>query len=195
MRSAALATPLAIPLAVSIAIPAALAPIESSLAEVTGAGPGGFVTVHETTIQAPRVDVWQAMVAVGDWWSSDHTIAGDAGNLTIELEPLGCFCERLGDKGDVVHMTVTFVNHGVILRLTGGLGPLGLMGVSGNMTWELFDGDAGDTTDARFTYAVGGYYPDGLDSIAPAVDYVIGEALQRLRARIETGDADNVALD
>ena len=182
-------------LAVMITVPAALAPGKPPLAEVTGAGPGGFVTIHETTIRAERADVWQAMVSVRDWWSSDHTIAGDAAKLTIELEPLGCFCERLGEKGDVVHMTVTFVNHGVILRLTGGLGPLGLMGVTGNMTWELFDGDTADTTRARFTYAVGGYYPDGLDSIAPAVDYVIGEALQRLKARIETGDADNLTLD
>lgn len=182
-------------IAALITTPAALAATRAPIAEVASAGPGGFVTAHETTIRAERADVWQAMVDVGNWWSSDHTIAGDAGKLAIELEPLGCFCESLGDKGDVVHMTVTFVNHGVILRLTGGLGPLGLMGVTGNMTWELFDGDAGDTTRARFTYAVGGYYPDGLDSIAPAVDYVIGEALQRLKARIETGDADNVALD
>ena len=182
-------------IAALITIPAALTATTTSLAEVVGAGPGGFVTVHETTIRAERADVWRAMVDVRNWWSSDHTIAGDAGNLAIELEPLGCFCETLGDRGHVAHMTVTFVNHGVILRLTGGLGPLGLMGVTGNMTWELFDGDLGDTTSARFTYAVGGYYPDGLDKVAPAVDYVIGEALQRLKAHIETGDADNAALD
>ncbi len=186
-----------------ITIPAGLTATTAPLAEVTNAGPHGFVTSHETTIRAEPVDVWRAMVDVRNWWSSDHTITGDAGNLVIELEPPGCFCETLGDKGHVVHMTVTFVNHGVILRLTGGLGPLGLMGVTGNMTWELFGGDAGDTADdtagdttrARFTYAVGGYHPDGLDSIAPAVDHVIGDALQRLKARVETGDADNAALD
>ena len=59
--------------------------------------------------------------------------------------------------------------------MTGGLGPLGLMGVNGNMTWEFFDDDNG--TRIRFTYAVGGYSPDGLDTIAGGVDYVIAEAL------------------
>ncbi len=77
--------------------------------------------------------------------------------------------------------------------MTGGLGPLGLMGVNGNMLWEFFDATSG--TRVRFTYAVGGFHPDGLDKIATAVDSVIGEALHRLKAHIETGDADNAIAD
>jgi hypothetical protein len=42
----------------------------------------------------------------------------------------------------------------------------------------------------KFSYAVGGYHPDGLDSIAPGVDVVIGEALDRLGAFAETGAPD-----
>jgi hypothetical protein len=80
---------------------------------------------------------------------------------------------------------VTTVSRDVNLRMTGGLGPLGLMGVNGNMTWEFFDSDGG--TKIRFSYAVGGYYPDGLDTIADGVDAVIGEALQRLKAYIDAG--------
>ena len=97
----------------------------------------------------------------------------------------GCFCEALGEKAGVVHLTVTMVNPTHLLRMTGGLGPLGLMGVDGNMTWEFLDAENG--TRVRFTYAIGGYAKDGLDQIAPAVDYVIGEALDRLKAYIETG--------
>jgi hypothetical protein len=59
------------------------------------------------------------------------------------------------------------------------------MGVSGNMTWEFFDTEAG--TKIRFSYAVGGYARDGLDVLAEPVDQVIGEALQRLRAYIDAG--------
>ncbi len=70
--------------------------------------------------------------------------------------------------------------------MTGGLGPLGLLGVDGNMTWEFFDADNGTTV--RFSYAVGGYRPGGLDEFAGPVDYVIGEALQRMKAYAETGD-------
>ena len=89
-----------------------------------------------------------------------------------------------------MHLTVTMVNPAVVIRLTGGLGPLGLMGVSGNMTWEFEDADG--ATRVRFTYAVGGYRPDGLDGIAAPVDAVIGEALARLKTYVETGHADSV---
>ena len=179
----------------AVAVPLVLGAIaNTSIAEVTAAGPGGFVLVQEVTIAAERVDTWRAAINdVGQWWSDDHTISGNAAAMTIEPRPLGCFCEALANGGGVVHLTVTFVNPNVLLRMTGGLGPLGLMGVDGNMTWEFFDTAQG--TRVKFAYAVGGYAPDGLDSIAPAVDYVIGEALQRLKAYVETGSADKVIVD
>ena len=90
-----------------------------------------------------------------------------------------------------MHLTVTMVNPTVVLRMTGGLGPLGLMGVDGNMTWE-FD-DVPDGTRVRFTYAVGGYRDGGLNQIADAVDYVIGEALLRLKNFAETGSPEPAA--
>jgi hypothetical protein len=160
-----------------------------ALAEVTDAAAGGFITVNEASIDATNDVVWQAAVAdVGLWWSSDHTVSGDAGRLSITAVPQGCFCESLGESTGVVHLTVTMVNPGVVIRLTGGLGPLGLMGVNGNMTWEFETVDEG--TRVRFTYAVGGYRPEGLDTIAEPVDYVIGEALLRLKTYIETGSPE-----
>ncbi len=157
--------------------------------EVLDAGPGGFSLVHEVTISASRAEVWAAAVSrVGQWWSSDHTISGNAANMSIDPVPQGCFCEAIGEHAGVVHLTVTFVNPNVLLRLTGGLGPLGLMGVDGNMTWEFFDADEG--TRVKFTYAVGGYRPGGLDTVAGPVDDVIGEALGRLKQYVETGTPD-----
>ena len=108
-------------------------------------------------------------------------ISGNAALLSIDARPLGCFCEATG--GGVVHLQVTTVSAGVNLRMTGGLGPLGLMGVTGNMTWEFFD--TGEGTKIRFSYMVGGYSPDGLDALAEPVDEVIGEALMRLQAYID----------
>ena len=130
--------------------------------------------------------------AAGDgvrWCSSAHTVSGDARRLSISATPQGCFCESFGGGAGVVHLTVTMVNPGVILRLTGGLGPLGLMGVIGNMIWEFEDTDAG--TRVRFTYAVGGYRAGGLEEMTGPVDNVIGDALARLKAYLETGDAEN----
>ena len=56
------------------------------------------------------------------------------------------------------------------------------------MTWEFSDADG--ATAVKFTYAVGGYRPGGLDSISGPVDGVIGEALRRLKAHVETGNAE-----
>lgn len=152
-------------------------------AEVRDAAEGGFSIVHELTIAAPRAALYGMVVDnVGDWWSSDHTFSGDAANLYMTAVPNGCFCERLGSDGGLVHMSVTFVNPGVMLRLTGGLGPLGLLGVNGNMTLEFnAEESRADVTDLRLTYVVGGYRPGGLDELAPAVDYVLQEQLNRLR--------------
>jgi uncharacterized protein YndB with AHSA1/START domain len=162
----------------------------SAGAEVIDAAPAGFSLVQEVTISAPRPEAWRAAVEdVGQWWSSDHTISGDATQMSIDAQPQGCFCEAIGEHAGVVHLTVTFVNPDVLLRLTGGLGPLGLLGVDGNMTWEFFDAEEGTTV--RFSYAVGGYRPGGLDEMAGPVDAVIGEALRRLKAYVETGDPAN----
>lgn len=158
-----------------------------AIGEVTDSSEIGFSLLHEVTIESSRAAAWRAAIDdVGQWWSDSHTISGDAGQMSIDARPMGCFCESVGDAGGVVHLTVTFVNSNVLLRMTGGLGPLGLMGVTGNMTWEFFD--VAEGTRVEFAYVVGGYHPDGLDSIAGPVDGVIGEALQRLKAYIETGD-------
>ena len=151
---------------------------------VLDAGPNGFTVQHEVIVAAPRAKVWDAAVnGVGDWWNSAHTVGGDASRLHIEARPLGCFCERLAGDDGVVHLLVTTVSSGVLLRMTGGLGPLGLMGVNGNFTWEFFDADGG--TRVRFTYAVGGYHPDGLLQLAEPVDQVTGDALLRLQAQVQ----------
>lgn len=158
-----------------------------AMGEVTDSSDGGFSLAHEVIIESTRAAAWNAAVNnIGQWWSDDHTISGDAGRMSIDARPMGCYCESLGDDGGVVHLTVTSVDSNVMLRMTGGLGPLGLMGVNGVMTWEFFATE--DGTRVKFSYVVGGYYPEGLDTLAGPVDGVIGEALQRLKAYVETGD-------
>lgn len=163
-------------------------------AEVTDSAANGFTTVNQVVIADGRVETWVAAVSrVDQWWSSDHTVSGEASRLSIRPEMQGCFCENLGKNAGVVHLVVTMVNPTHLLRMTGGLGPLGLMGVDGNMTWEFEDAE--DGTRVTFSYAVGGYSKDGLDKIAPAVDFVIGEALNRLKAYVETGSPEPAPVD
>ena len=165
----------------------------ASQAEVTDAAANGFTTVNEVVIADGRAEVWVAAMAIGHWWSSDHTVSGDAARMSIEPVTQGCFCESLGEEAGVVHLVVTMVNPTHLIRMTGGLGPLGLMGVDGNMTWEFEDDEEG--TRVRFTYAVGGYSANGLDEIAPAVDFVIGAALGRLKNHVETGKPESATVE
>lgn len=154
----------------------------NATADVVDSDQHGFTLLNEVVVDATRAEAWVAAVEnVDQWWNANHTISGDAALLSIDARPLGCFCENTG--GGVVHLLVTTVSRDVNLRMTGGLGPLGLMGVNGNMTWEFFDVDGG--TKIRFSYAVGGYSPDGLDSIADGVDFVIAEALLSLKTYID----------
>lgn len=174
-------------LALPLAALAAASPPESG-AEIVDASPAGFTTRHSVAIAAPRDVVYRAAIRnVGSWWSDDFTVSGEASNLYVDAVPQGCLCERLGPGGGVVHLTVTFVNPGVLLRLTGALGSLGLLGTSGNLLWEFEDGGSGTTV--TWSYAVGGYSPSGLDSLAPDVDRVLGDQLNRLKAFVEHVDS------
>lgn len=171
-----------------------LLPCNLANAEVIDAQETGFKVVNKVFVDASREDAWRAAIKdVDKWWSSDHTVSGEASRLHIDAKPQGCFCESLGKNAGVVHMTVTMLYPPNVLRLTGGLGPLGLMGVEGNMTWE-FDDVAGDT-QVTFTYAVGGFRPDGLGAMAGPVDRVIEDALKRLQAYVDTGDAEYSDID
>jgi hypothetical protein len=156
----------------------------SVFAEVLDSASNGFTVKNTALIEADRGVVYQAaMGQVGSWWSSDHTVSGNAANLYMDARVLGCFCERLGEGAGLVHLSISFINPGVLVRFNGGLGPLGLMGVAGNMTWEFETVDEG--TLVTIEYAIGGYLPGGLDSIAAPVDGVLLDALNRLVAYVQ----------
>lgn len=160
---------------------------QAAVAAVLDAAPNGFTIRHQLTVDADRAVVYGAAVDhIGQWWSSDHTFSGNAANLYMTATVPGCFCETIGPNAGLVHLAVTFVNPGVMLRFTGGLGPLGLMGVAGNMTWEFDESEAG--TVVTLQYAVGGYMDGGLDSVAPAVNGVLIEAMTRLKSFVESGN-------
>lgn len=164
-------------------------PVPPAVAEIVDANAAGFTIRHTLEIDAARADVYRAVVSdIGAWWSDDLTVSGNASRLRLDAVPQGCFCESLGHGAGVVHLTVTFVNPTVMLRLSGGLGPLGLMGVNGNMTWEFEDSGGG--TRMSWSYAVGGYAPGGLDALALDVDQVLVAQMRRLKRFVETGHPD-----
>lgn len=164
---------------------AGLAIAGAARADVVDAAPGGFQVKQSVEIAAPAAKVWKALGRVGRWWDSQHSWSHDARNLTLDLKPGGCWCEALPSGGGVQHMRVIFVVLQKTAILDGTLGPLIFGGDAGHLMWSLAEKD-GHTTLTQ-TYFVGGYYPGGLDKLAPAVDGVMTQQIGRLKSYIETG--------
>ena len=160
-------------LAASLLVVAAL----PAQAKVQDMSPNGFTLAHTLTVQATPAQAYQAFAKVASWWNPEHTYTGKSASLTLDPKPSGCFCEKLGANAGVVHMTVVYADPGKVLRLSGGLGPLQQLGVAGAMTLKFTAKDG--ATEVAFTYAVGGYTADGLDKLAPIVDQVLGDQLER----------------
>lgn len=154
-------------------------------ADVVQVAPGGFSLREERIIHPPPAQAYAALLEIGKWWNPQHTYSGRAENLYIEARPGGCFCERLPDGGGVLHMTVVNVQPAKLLRFSGALGPLQSLGVTGSLSWSFAAVPQG--TKITLAYSVGGFLPQGFESVAPDVDRVLREQLERLAVFAESG--------
>ena len=66
-------------------------------------------------------------------------------------------------------------------------------GVAGSMTWKLTGG--ADNTRVQLSYSVGGFIDGGFEKIAPAVESVLREQLDRLKQFAETGKPTTTAIN
>jgi len=163
----------------------ALAPAYA-IAEIADSTAGGFTYKATLNLQAPPETVYQRLLAIGNWWGSDHTFSGDARNLSIDPKPMGCWCEKLPNGGGVRHMQVAMVMPGKMLVMNGGLGPLQSVAASGSMSFK-FSPDQGGTK-LEITYSVVGYLPAGMNTWAAPVDDVLTQQFTRFKNYVETGD-------
>jgi uncharacterized protein YndB with AHSA1/START domain len=146
----------------------------------------GFLVKLEANINAPAAKVYDALVGqVGSWWNPEHTYSHDAKNLSIDARAGGCFCEKLPNGGGIEHLRVVYIAPPQIVRFSGALGPLQASGVAGSMTWKLTGGP--DNTRLELSYSVGGFIPGGFEKIAPAVEAMLREQVDRLKMFVETG--------
>jgi len=152
-------------------------------AEVTQSGEQGFTVRHTLQTAAAPFVVYRTLTAhIDQWWNPAHSWSGDAANLYMKTERGGCFCERLPGDGHVEHLRIIYLAPGAEIRFSGALGPLQTMAVDGRMIWKIEAAESG--SQVTFTYHVFGHPKGGLTGIAPAVDGVIGEQLQRLGERL-----------
>ena len=173
--------------AAGIALACAVICTDRASAEVTDSAPLGFSVSETARIAAPSDKVYAALITPQHWWSGKHTFSGNAANLTFDTKAGGCWCETMPDGGSVEHMTVVFVSPGKVLRLRGAMGPFQEMATTTVMTWSLKP--SGDGTDVVLVSSSGGYTKGGLQNLAPVVDRVFGEQINRLKTYIETGAA------
>ncbi len=169
-------------------------------AEVVQADAGGFFVSGSVTVtRVSPEQAWVALLFPSRWWSSAHTWSGDAANLWLADTAGGCFCETIPgpangvEIGSAEHMRMIQAVPGQLLRMQGALGPLQSEAVTGVLTIEIEDvtvaglpsHDVETGALIRWSYVVGGYSRVPLDQIAPAVDAVVAEQMQRLATHLQ----------
>lgn len=167
---------------------AALMSAAPALAEVRSATDQGFEVFKTVTVKADAARVYAMLGRPGLWWNSEHTYSGDAKNMTMLLRPGGCFCEAVpADKGAIEHGRVIYASPGKVVRLSAAFGPLQGEGAVGALTWTLEPVEGG--TRIVQSYVVGGYIRGGPAKLAPLVDMVMGDQLDRLKRVLEGAPA------
>ncbi len=142
----------------------------------------GFETESSVSIHADALDVFNALEEISKWWDSHHSFSLDAKNLSLSLEVGGHFMEDMGGGQGVIHSTVIFSKRGELLRMSGALGPLQVLGAHGTLTLIFKQCKGG--VELHANYVVIGR---NLEQWAAPVEQVLYEQLIRLKNFVETG--------
>jgi len=170
---------------VSLASALALAPLRSVDAEVVAAERNGFITRATVSIGAEPEQVFTRFAEIGRWWNDAHTWSGKATNMSIALAPDGCWCEKLPNGGFIEHGRLIYLDRSKVLRFRAALGPLHEAAALGTMT-VTFEPEQGGKTKLTLTYAAMLFQPgQGAAPLAPLVDQVMKEQVDRLKASFE----------
>jgi uncharacterized protein YndB with AHSA1/START domain len=154
-------------------------------AKVLDSSPAGFTVENSVIVPVDAKAAWKALVHdVDRWWPKDHSWFGKDGRFSIDARAGGCFCEKAGAR-QAQHMTLSFVDPGTTLRMTGGLGPLQGLGLDGVMDWTFAPAEGGTRITLR--YVAGGYTTTDLVKFAAVVDHVQGLQLGGLADFLSKG--------
>ena len=146
---------------------------------VVSASPNGFEVQYTVDLVVPPETTMSAFSNIGAWWDPKHTYSSDAGNLRLNLQPGGCFCERFPHGGGVEHMHVSYVDPGKRIIMTGSLGPLLYEATNGVMDVQVKPTAAG--SQLTLDYKVAGFAKGGGDKMAADVDSMLADQLRRFR--------------
>lgn len=136
-------------------------------AEVFEKHDDAFVLMFEAAVDRPPDAILGAIGQVGKWWESSHTYSGDAANLSLILQPGGCWCEKLADGSTFEHGRVVAVSDSMV-GLNAPFGPLKTMATRADfvLSWREENG----VWTLRGLYVVQGA---GTGALADPVDGVM----------------------
>jgi hypothetical protein len=158
-------------------------------AEVSQASPSGFIVTERREVSAAPASLVKAMEHVADWWGDTHTYSERAANLSLEARAGGCFCERWAD-GSVEHARVIYAAPGIV-RLSGALGPLQGLAVSGVLTFAIQAPEGGARDSSKnllvVTYRIGGGEAADMQRLPAMVDAMMGETTDKLARYLGAG--------
>ncbi|MBN8529681.1 MAG: hypothetical protein J0M36_10660 [Caulobacterales bacterium] len=152
-------------------------------AEVVSRSADSFTLMFAVGAEIDPADIPGALQALPEWWESSHTYSGDSKNLSLDLTPGGCWCERLPDNPAFDHGRTVSVSADRIV-FDAPFGPLRGKAAKAELsvTWPA----ANRGWRPTWTFVVEG---PGLGAMADSVDRVMATGFQRWMHYLEYGEA------
>ena len=98
-----------------IAVVAVLAAASPAAAEIVSRSENAVTMRFAAPTRIDGVRASGSLEALPLWWDGDHSYTGDAANLSLDLAPGGCWCERMPDGTDFDHGRTVSAEDGRIL--------------------------------------------------------------------------------
>lgn len=146
-------------------------------ADIVTASGDHYTLRQEATSTLTPMALWDRLVVPASWWHPEHTYSGRSENLSLELTVGGLWREDWAG-GNVLHGEVTHIVPGKKLQMIATFGPLKDIAVAVIWTIDITPHEGG--SKVVFTEIANGTSASKLDELAPAVDYVKTEAINRL---------------
>ncbi|RZJ03885.1 MAG: hypothetical protein EON89_10080 [Brevundimonas sp.] len=152
-------------------------------AEVVARTADSFTLRFAVGAEIAPEDIAPALAALPKWWDSAHTYSGSAANLSLDLTPGGCWCEKLADGTDFDHgRTVSVTPDSFVFNAP--FGPLRGKTTKAELTVTWPGANHGWTP--TWTMIVEG---SGIGAMADSVDAVMGAGYQRWLHYLEYGES------
>lgn len=154
-----------------------------AMAEVVSRTADSFTLRYAVDAEIAPEDIPGALSDLPKWWDSAHTYSGSAANLSLDLTPGGCWCEKLADGTDFDHGRTASVTPDSFV-FDAPFGPLRGKTTKAILTVTWPRANRGWTP--TWTMVVEG---PGVGSMADGVDAVMGAGYGRWLHYLEYGEA------